>query len=193
LYYKKKEVCMQSMRRGKNSEPEVEKVLDINATMQGTMVFKDPVNIRISGEFEGKLQTRGTLAIGSNAQVKADIEGEDITIAGRVTGNITATRRLNLISPAQVTGDISTPVLAVSEGAVLNGRCNMSVVSEPTTTPARPKSMALDEVARYLEVDLSLIEEWASQKKIPAIKENNTWKFHKQDIDSWLAKEKIGK
>jgi excisionase family DNA binding protein len=184
---------MQAIRRTKNNEPETEKVLDINATMQGTMVFKDPVNIRISGEFEGKLQTKGTLAIGSNARVKADIEGEDITIAGKVTGNIMATKRLNLIPPAHISGDISTPVLAVSEGAVLNGKCHMSVASDFAATSNKAKAMALDEVARYLEVDLSLVEEWASQKKIPAVKENNAWKFQKQDIDNWLAKEKVGR
>jgi excisionase family DNA binding protein len=184
---------MQAIRRSKNNVPETEQVLDINATMQGTMVFKDSVNIRISGDFEGKLQTKGTLAIGSNAQVKADIEGEDITVAGKVTGNITATKRLKLISPAYISGDISTPVLAVSEGAILNGKCHMLVASDFTATSSRSKAMALDEVARYLEVDLSLVEEWAAQKKIPAIKENNAWKFQKQEIDNWLAKEKVGK
>jgi excisionase family DNA binding protein len=185
---------MQGIRRTKNSTAvESEKILDVNATMQGTMTFKDPVNLRINGEFEGKLDTKGTLTIGSNAQVKADIEGEDITIAGKVTGNITASKRINIIPPAHIIGDISTPALAVSEGAVLNGKCNMSTMSNYTATSGKQRAMALDEVARYLEVDVSLVEEWASQKKIPAIKENNVWRFHKQDIDSWLAKEKVGR
>jgi excisionase family DNA binding protein len=185
---------MQGIRRTKNSTvAESEKILDVNATMQGTMIFKDPVNLRINGEFEGKLDTKGTLTIGSNAQVKADINGEDITIAGKVTGNIVATKRINIIPPAQVAGDISTPVLAVSEGAVLNGKCSMSALSDYTAASGKSRAMALDEVARYLEVDISLVEEWASQKKMPAIRENNAWKFHKQDIDTWLAKEKVGR
>ena len=184
---------MQGIRRAKNSVADTEKVLDINATMQGTMIFKDPVNLRINGEFDGKLDTKGTLTIGANAQVRADIDGEDITIAGKVTGNITATVKLNIIPPAQIIGDVSTPVLGVSEGAVLNGRCNMTAISDHTTVSGKSRAMALDEVARYLEVDVSLVEEWASQKRIPAIRENNSWKFHKQDIDSWLAKEKVGR
>jgi excisionase family DNA binding protein len=184
---------MQGIRRSKNTVVDTEKILDVNATMQGTMVFKDPVNLRINGEFEGKLDTKGTLTIGSNARVKADINGEDITIAGKVNGNIIATIRLNIIPPAQVTGDVVAPSLGVSEGAVLNGRCSMSSIQDNTTTSGKPRAMALDEVARYLEVDVSLVEEWASQKRIPAIKENNAWRFHKQDIDSWLAKEKVGR
>jgi len=184
---------MASLRRVKKQDQPVEKVLDINATMQGTMVFKDPVNLRINGEFEGKLDTKGKLIIGEDAQVKADINGENITVAGKVTGNIVATGRLNLIAPADILGDIVTPMLTVSDGAILNGNCKMSYLSEQATTSGKAKVMALDEVARYLEVDTSLVKEWAMQNKIPARKENNTWKFHKQEIDSWIAKEKVSK
>ncbi|MDD5504953.1 MAG: polymer-forming cytoskeletal protein [Candidatus Omnitrophica bacterium] len=184
---------MQGIRRTRGNTADNEKILDVNATMQGTMIFKDPVNLRINGEFEGKLDTKGTLTIGANAQVKAEIDGEDITIAGRVSGNITATKRISIIPPAQITGDISAPVIGISEGAILNGRCSMSSSLGYTASSAKSRAMALDEVARYLEVDISLIEEWASQKKIPAVKENNAWKFHKQDIDNWLAKEKVGR
>ncbi len=184
---------MASLRRFKKDNQPVEKVLDINATMQGTMIFKDPVNLRINGEFEGKLDTRGNLTIGENAQVVADINGENITIAGKVTGNIMATGRLNLIAPAKIIGDIVSSVLTVSDGAILNGNCKMSSLSEEIMPSGKPKAMALDEVARYLEVDTSLVKEWAAQKKIPATKENNTWKFYKQEIDSWIAKEKVSK
>ena len=183
---------MAGIRRNKR-EPETEKVLDVNASMQGTMVFKDPVNLHINGDFEGKLDTKGTLAIGQTAQVKADIDGEDISIAGRVTGNITASKRVSLIAPARVEGDIATPVLAIAEGAVLNGKCKMSASANTTSTSAKSKTMALNEVARYLEIDTQMLEEWASQKKIPAIKDNNSWKFYKEDVDNWVAKEKVGR
>jgi len=184
---------MASLRRLKKDDQSAENVLDINATMQGTMTFKDPVNLRINGEFEGKLNTRGNLTIGENAQVTADIDGENITIAGKVTGNIVATGRLNLIAPANIMGDIVAAELTVSNGAILNGNCKMSSSSEQIITSGNRKAMALDEVARYLEVDTSLVKEWAAQKKIPATKENDTWKFYKQEIDSWIAKEKVSK
>jgi len=181
---------MKKRDRGREQE-EKEKVLDVDASMQGTMIFKDPVNLRINGEFEGKLDTKGMLTIGQTAEVKADISGEDITVAGRVSGNITATKRLSLVAPANIDGDIITPALNVSEGAVLNGRCQMSSTEESTANSSKSKGMTIDEVARYLEVDTSLVEEWATQKKIPASKDSNKWKFTKEDIDSWVAKEKV--
>jgi excisionase family DNA binding protein len=180
---------MPVIRRLRRAET-TEKVLDVDASMQGTMVFKDPVNLRINGEFDGRLDTKGTLTIGENARVKADINGEDITIAGTVVGSITATKRLNIVAPADITGDIKTPLLSISEGATVNGRCQMPQVGEWQST-GRGHAMALDEVARYLEVEQSLVEEWAAQRKIPATKENNAWRFFKEEIDSWIAKEKV--
>ena len=50
-----------------------EKVMDVDASMQGSLSFKDPVNLRINGKFEGTLEVRGNLTIGQNAIVLADI------------------------------------------------------------------------------------------------------------------------
>jgi cytoskeletal protein CcmA (bactofilin family) len=75
----------------KQRRPEAEeKILDVNASMQGNMIFKDPVNLKINGTFEGTLTTKGNLTIGESAEVKADIIGENIVIAGKVTGDIIA-------------------------------------------------------------------------------------------------------
>ena len=47
--------------RKRKEEPTVhvveDKFLDVNATMQGTLRFDDPVNLRINGKFEGTLDT----------------------------------------------------------------------------------------------------------------------------------------
>ncbi len=167
-----------------------EKILDVDATMQGTMVFKDPVNLKINGGFEGTLNTRGTLAIGPNAIVKADIEGDDITIAGTVTGNIKAKTKLKIIAPAKVTGDIQTPILSISEGAAFDGKCQMQKAPGGVTINSSG-SLNLEEVASYLEVTTSVINDWASQGKIPARKEQNNWRFEKALIDEWVLKEKV--
>jgi len=50
-----------------------EKTLDVDVAMQGTLTFKDPVNLRINGKFEGNLDIRGNLTIGPTAVINADI------------------------------------------------------------------------------------------------------------------------
>ena len=57
------------LRRRKEDLEQKEKVLDVDASMQGTLAFKDPVNLRINGKFEGRLETKGFLTIGEHAVV----------------------------------------------------------------------------------------------------------------------------
>lgn len=166
-----------------------EKILDVDARMQGTIVFKDPVNLRINGSFEGKLDTRGSLMIGENANVKADINGDRIIIAGKVVGNLTATSNISLIPPAVIQGDVTTPVLSVGEGAILDGRCTMLSAGSGLGS----EYMSLRDVSQYLEIEAKVIEEWASNHKIPAEQENGTWRFNRIAVDQWLQDEKIKK
>ncbi len=69
-------------RRFKQTQDETpkDKILDVDASMQGTLSFNDPVNLRINGKFEGKLNTKGILMVGERADIAADIFGEYITI-----------------------------------------------------------------------------------------------------------------
>jgi len=176
-----------AMRR-RREEP-TEKILDVDASMQGTLAFKDPVNLRINGKFEGKLETRGSLTIGEHAVVNADITGEDITIAGRVNGDIKAKNTIKIIAPACVIGDVKTPVISITEGAVLEGHCNMKDANRPEKDAAG--LLGIDEVAKYLEVDRNVVLEWADTGKLPATREGSMWRFEKNKIEHWVANEKI--
>lgn len=159
-----------------------EKILDVDASMQGTLSFKDPVNLRINGKFEGHLEVRGNLTIGPTAVIIADISGDNIIVGGKVKGKIVAKERLTLLPAAIVEGDIFPAKLNVAEGAILEGKCSML-----------RDFLSADELTRYLEVDLKSILDWANQGKIPALKDGETWKFERKAVDSWIASGKIGK
>jgi excisionase family DNA binding protein len=159
-----------------------EKILDVDAEMQGNLTFKDSVNLRINGKFLGNLDTKGNLTIGQTAMVSGDVIGDNIIIGGRIKGKITAKERLTLLPTAIVEGDIHPVRLNIAEGALLEGRCYML---NDFLTP--------EELARYLEVDLNSVFDWANSGKLPASKEAENWKFERKAIDSWLAAGKIGK
>ncbi|MDP2913022.1 MAG: polymer-forming cytoskeletal protein [Candidatus Omnitrophota bacterium] len=169
---------------------EQERLLDVDASMQGSLVFKDPVNLRINGRFEGTLNTKGNLMLGEHATVNADITGDSIVIAGKVTGNIHALKELKLISPACVVGDITTPLLSVAEGAILEGMCRM-LSKTNSEAGAKADVMTADELSKYLEVDSSVIIEWVNLGKLPAMKEGDTWRFDRARVDEWVAEGKI--
>lgn len=172
----------------KKKEEIEEKILDVDASMQGTIAFKDPVNLRINGSFEGKLDTRGNLTIGENAKVRATIHGDRIVVAGKVKGDITATQSLSLVAPAIVEGSIATPRLSVAEGAILEGQVAMVGVKEGE---APDVNLTLKDVAQYLEVEARVVEEWARQRKIPGQQDGSDWIFKKSDVDRWIQQERV--
>jgi excisionase family DNA binding protein len=46
--------------------------------------------------------------------------------------------------------------------------------------------LSADQVASYLKVDRFTVYRLVSQKKIPAFKVGNQWRFKKKMIDAWL-------
>jgi len=174
----------------KGRRDDEERVLDVDASMQGTLTFKEPVNLRISGRFEGSLNTKGNLMIGEHSTVNADIVGESIVIAGKVNGNVSAMKELKLISPGCVVGDIKTPLLSVAEGAILEGNCNMLSKARHESKSGQ-NIMTPDELAKYLEIDPSLVLDWASSGKLPGMRDGNSWRFDRLKVDEWLTTEKI--
>jgi len=185
-------------RKDETTTKTTEKFLDVNASMQGTLRFDDPVNLRINGRFEGTLDTKGVLMVGNKADVRANITGEIISVAGTVSGNIKATKALRLESTAKLTGDIETPTLAIDEDAILNGRIAMQPKSNTSssnqaksTTTNRGDWMTTDQLAKYLEVDEGKIAEWAKSDRLPATKEGGEWMFDRMKVDQWIAEGKV--
>jgi len=173
-----------ALRGPRQEDASSEKWIEVSAAMTGTLAFKDPVNLRISGNFEGTLDTKGTLAIGERADVKATIQGEVIIIAGTINGGITASGRVELLPTARVNGKIATPRLIVQEGAVLQGSIDMG---ESRSSAA----MTIDELAKYLEVDPNTVTQWAQSGRLPSTREGGQWRFERAKIEEWLAHEKI--
>jgi excisionase family DNA binding protein len=181
------------MRRRKQEEKQQveEKVLDVSAAMQGTLRFDDPVNLRINGRFEGTLDTKGNLMVGREASIKADITGESISIAGIVSGNITATNILKLDASAKVSGDIEAPKLSIQEGAILNGQIRMTQRGSGDDS-SRGNWMTIRQVAEYLEVDKSKVHEWANSGVLPGTREGGDWVFEKDKIERWISQGRVG-
>lgn len=174
-----------ALRRQREEEGSGERWLEVDASMTGSLTFKDPVNLQINGQFEGTLDTKGTLSIGEKAKVKATIRGEAILISGSVNGTITASSRVELQATARVNGKVSSPRVVMHDGAILHGTLDMLGAAAD-----RPW-MTIDELARYLEVDASTVTQWAQAGRLPAQQDGSEWRFERGKIEEWLAHEKI--
>ena len=86
-------------------------------------------------------------------------------------------------------GDVRC-LVRVGKGAVLNGHCQM-VSGGRVSSQAGAELMEVEEVARYLEVDSSVVRDWAVSGKLPAIREGDKLHFDKAKIDEWIASERV--
>jgi cytoskeletal protein CcmA (bactofilin family) len=77
----------------------------------------------VDGPVEGKLQlTNGSLTVGPNGTVKADVTAREVIVRGRIEGKISGRDRVQLWSTGHVTGEVQTQRLAIEDGAVLRGK-----------------------------------------------------------------------
>jgi cytoskeletal protein CcmA (bactofilin family) len=80
-------------------------------------------DLYVDGLIDGKLSlTNGSLTIGPNGIVKADVTAREVIVRGRVDGKVTGRDKVHLSNSAQVTGEVQTDRLAIDEGALLRGR-----------------------------------------------------------------------
>ncbi len=173
-------MALMSRRASGKSSNQQEHTIDVDASMQGSLVFKDPVNLRINGKFEGTLEARGNLTIGETAFVNAQIKCENIAISGRVKGDIDAESKIELLKSAVVEGNIKALRLIIADGAIFQGNCIMM-----------GDILNIEDLARNLELDENTIASWATAGKIPGFKEGDEWKFDRKRIDDWVASGKL--
>lgn len=82
--------------------------------------------LRIDGHLTGRVTSdTGTLIIGTNGQVDANIMVGAAVIHGTVNGDIVATERIEMGRTAKVVGNVQTPSLNIEMGAVFEGNCSM--------------------------------------------------------------------
>ena len=81
----------------------------------------------IQGTVKGKISLKESLFVESSGVVEADIETQNVEIAGRVTGNIAATDKVELKSDCRVVCDIKAPRILIADGASFKGNVDMDV------------------------------------------------------------------
>src|SRR5271168_3496220 len=80
-------------------------VLTADCEFKGALAFSG--ELQLHGRLEGTIESEGgTLTIGEEALIKAEIKVNDVLIYGKVQGNIYATGRVELRGKAEVYGDL---------------------------------------------------------------------------------------
>lgn len=105
-------------------------------------------DLTIEGKVDGEIELRDhVLTIGPNGKIKAQVFAKSVIVMGMVTGNISASDKINIRENGSVEGDINAPTIAISEGAQFRGSIDMQSQQRQGATdgnqspdPMRPKA-----------------------------------------------------
>jgi cytoskeletal protein CcmA (bactofilin family) len=95
-----------------------------------SVVIKGELNgsedLTIEGHVEGRIELRDhVLTIGPNGKIKAELFAKAIVVLGEVIGNVTASEKVDIRENGSVEGDITSPRVAIAEGAHFRGSVDM--------------------------------------------------------------------
>lgn len=91
----------------------------LEGKVQGTGI------LRVEGRIRGEVISDGDIIVGEKGEIRANIKARNVTIAGKVTGNIHASGRMHLMASASLQGDIDAGTIVIEEGAQFKGACRM--------------------------------------------------------------------
>ncbi len=113
-------------------------LLGAGTEFDGKLSFKGTV--RIDGKFSGQIKAQGTLIVGEEAQLTADVFVDTLVLRGEMKGNVTATSSVELLKTGRIHGNITTPALSVEKGALFQGESIMDEqkIERKSTTPFQP-------------------------------------------------------
>jgi cytoskeletal protein CcmA (bactofilin family) len=112
-----------------------------------SVVIKGELNgsedLTIEGHVEGTIQLRDhVLTIGPNGRIKAQVFAKSVVVLGEVTGNVTASDKVDIRDAGSVDGDIVAPRVAIAEGAHFRGSVDMQRKGGPQAAASKPTAVA---------------------------------------------------
>lgn len=102
---------------------DAETIIGTGVKVEGTFsAFGDVI---VKGQLIGSLSTENDVSLRNSGVIEANIRAKNASIAGELKGNLSVDEKIELAATAKVSGDIHCRVLAIEEGAILNGRCKV--------------------------------------------------------------------
>ncbi len=116
-------------------------VLGTATRVEGTLRLDE--SVRIDGWVDGNLeQSDGKdrwILIGPRAEVHGDIRAQNVSVAGKVIGNIIASESIELLDGCEVRGNITHKSINVEPGASVHGQL---IANDPVSEAATAQAIA---------------------------------------------------
>jgi len=100
-------------------------------------------DLYIDGEVQGTVELRDhNLTVGPNGRVQANINAREITVQGKVQGNVRAADKIEIRKSGSVVGDIITARITIEDGAYFKGSIDIQRPDAAKTEARRPETAA---------------------------------------------------
>jgi cytoskeletal protein CcmA (bactofilin family) len=98
-------------------------ILSPDIDFTGTLHFDKPFLIR--GKVSGEISATGLLVVDEEAVVNANINALRVLIRGQVKGDVTAVEKVEITVTGRLSGNVTAPEIFMDSGCVFNGHCTM--------------------------------------------------------------------
>ena len=105
-------------------------IIGEGSNFNGTLTGND--NVVVLGRVEGDCRLDATVVLEDKASWRGTIEADNIVVAGEVEGTVIARDKLEIAPSARIKGDVRGQVIAVAQGAVIEGQIQMTDKSQVT-------------------------------------------------------------
>ena len=107
---------------------QVESVVGAGVVISGKLEAKN--SIQINGSFTGEIITEGDVIIGEYGEVNGPVSAKNVTVAGKINGDINVIDELEILPTGKVMGNTSSKSLSIKTGGILNGKSIMHAALE---------------------------------------------------------------
>ena len=114
-------------------------ILGQSIALHGEISGKE--DLLIEGQLEGTINLPDhCVTVGSHGEVKAEVHARQVIVLGALTGNITASEKVEIRKTGQVVGDLVAAAVAIEDGAFFKG--SIDILREQDQNKARPATMS---------------------------------------------------
>jgi cytoskeletal protein CcmA (bactofilin family) len=112
--------------------------LDASTEFDGVIRSSEP--LRLDGRVKGEIHCADIVMVGESAHIEATIRADVVAVAGEVRGEVHAARKITLAATARMVGNLTTPAIAIEEGAELVGRAQIGAAPPKSALQAEKKA-----------------------------------------------------
>lgn len=93
-------------------------IIGENISIEGSIQGKE--DLVIEGSVKGNIELQGhRVTVGTKGQVEGEVQADNVTISGRLVGNISSLGKVEITKEADFNGEIKAKNLSVEDGAYL--------------------------------------------------------------------------